>query len=225
MKLSDTTIELLKNFALINTNMLFKPGNTISTISMAKNILAKAEIVETFPREFGIYDLNEFLSVLSLLKEPELEFGTDSLAISQGDAKITYYYASPATLTAPQKSLSMPKPEVVLKLSADVIAQIRRAASALGHSELAFAGSNGKVTIVICDPKNGTANRFSIVADSKNACTESFNFIMSIGSMKLFPGDYTLEISSKLISRFKCESAPIETFVALEKTSTFGKQN
>ena len=66
MKLSNETLELLKNFSTINQNLLIKAGNTISTMSAMKNIVAKADVAETFTQEVAIYDLNEFLSAVSL---------------------------------------------------------------------------------------------------------------------------------------------------------------
>ena len=60
MKLSDKTLTILKNFAGINNSILVKEGTNLRTISVAKNIHAEATIEEDFPREFGIYDLNQF---------------------------------------------------------------------------------------------------------------------------------------------------------------------
>ena len=82
MILSDDTLNVLKNFATINPNLVFKPGQRLSTISEAKTIMAKAEIVEDFPQEFGIYDLNEFLSVCGLIENPQLNFEEKSVLIS-----------------------------------------------------------------------------------------------------------------------------------------------
>ena len=66
MNLSDNTLTILKNFAGINNSILVKQGTQLRTMSVAKNILAEAEIKEEFPREFGIYDLNQFLNGLGL---------------------------------------------------------------------------------------------------------------------------------------------------------------
>ena len=69
MKLSDATVGVLKNFANINQNILIEEGKQIRTMSTMKNILASAGVVEEFPKNVGIYDLNEFLGVLSMTKE------------------------------------------------------------------------------------------------------------------------------------------------------------
>ena len=61
MKLSEKTLTVLKNFAGINNSILVKQGTQLRTISVAKNILAEANIEEEFPRQFGVYDLNQFL--------------------------------------------------------------------------------------------------------------------------------------------------------------------
>lgn len=69
MKISQETTAILKNFAHINQGIFFRKGNTVSTMSPGKNILSVATISDTVPQDFGIYDLNNFLSVASLFKE------------------------------------------------------------------------------------------------------------------------------------------------------------
>lgn len=222
MKLSEQTLDVLKNFSAINPNMVFKPGKTISTISEAKNIMANATIEDEIPRQFGIYDLTEFLSALALVSEPDLEFTEDSVVINDGATSIRYFYAEPANLTAPTKQVNMPKPEVKLTLTADVINKIKKAAGVLGHATLEIAGNKGKITVSVSDLKNETANKYSIVVDEANACKEKFSFVMVIGNLKMMPGDYEVSISSKLISHFRNTGSPIEYWIALEKSSTFG---
>ena len=203
--------------------MVFKPGTAVSTISEAKNIMASATITEEIPRSFGIYDLTEFLSTCSLMTEPELEFTEDSILLNEGNTSIRYFYAVQENLTAPTKQVNMPKPEVKLTLSADAINKIKKAASVLGHATMVITGAKGKVTLSVADLNNETANKYSIIVDEANACKEAFSFVMVIGNLKMLPGDYTVSISSKLISHFKNNSTPVEYWIALEKSSTFGK--
>ena len=221
MKLSENTLDILKNFSVINPNMLFKPGQTLSTIAEAKNIMASAKIEESIPSEFGIYDLTEFLSTLSLTQEPELEFLEDSLTIREKNASIRYFYSGKELLTVPTKNVTMPKAELQISLTEDDLNKVKRAASVLGHPNLEIAGKNGIISLQVVDPKNPTANKYSLVIDENNACKETFSFIVVIGNLKIIPGDYVVSISSKLISHFKNTSVPIEYWIALEKTSTF----
>lgn len=221
MKLSEDTINLLKNFSAINPNMVFKAGNTINTISEAKNILATAQITETIEKTFGIYDLTEFLAAIALVEDPELTLNESSITIKHGGTSMQYFYSEPSILTAPTKMVTMPKPDVVLSLSADVINKIKRASAVFGHATLAITGDDGIVSVSILDPKNPSANKYSILVDEANDCTESFSFVMAIGNLKMLPGDYTISISSKLISHFKNNSTPVEYYIALDKTSTF----
>jgi hypothetical protein len=221
MKLSENTINLLKNFAGINPNMVFKAGSFIATIAEAKNIMASATVTETFPQEFGIYDLNEFLSTLTLVDNPELSFSDDSITIKDGKTSIRYFYASMDLLTAPSKQVTMPNPEVTFILSEDTFSKIRKASAVLGHANIEIKGENGKITVNLTDAKNVSANKYSIVVDENNACKEVFSFIMAISNLKMVSGDYTIEISSKLISHLKHTTLPVEYYIALEKTSTF----
>ena len=221
MNLSNDTVNVLKNFATINPNLVFKPGQKLKTISESKTILASAEIVEDFPVEFGVYDLNEFLSVLSLIDNPTLEFENKAVLVYGGGQKIRYFFSESDILTTPQKDIQMPEPELGVNIEEDKLNQIRKAAAVLGHTELAITGSNGAITASVLDTRDSTSNLFEIDLDKDNSCKNEFNFVMSIPNLKLLPGDYFVSISSKLISNWTNSNYPIEYFIALEKNSTF----
>ena len=225
MIISDETLNVLKNFASINPNLVFKPGQQLKTISEAKTILARATIVEDFPQEFGVYDLNEFLSVYSLIEDPALEFEAKSVLIKNQSGvatqKIKYFFSEAEILTTPQKDIQMPDPEVGVNLEEDVLNQIRKAAAVLGHSELSIQGKDGLITASVVDTRDSTSNLFEIELDKDNSCRNEFNFVVSIPNLKLLPGDYFVSISSKLISNWTNSNYPVEYFIALEKSSTF----
>ena len=221
--LSEDTINVLKNFATINPNLVFTPGQKVKTISEAKTIMAQADIVEDMPKEFGIYDLNEFLSVYNLVEQPSLEFEDKSVLINGANNQVVrYFFSETEILTTPQKDIQMPDAELGFTLTDDILNQIRKAAAVLGHTELSLKGDNGVITASVVDTKDSTSNSFSYELDRDNACKESFNFIVSIPNLKLLPGDYFVSISSKLISNWTNNNYPIEYFVALEKNSSFG---
>tara|TARA_R110000796_G_scaffold65445_4_gene151133 strand:+ start:272 stop:946 length:675 start_codon:yes stop_codon:yes gene_type:complete len=223
MKLTGDTLAILRNFASINPNLVFKTDQTLRTISEAKTIMAKSEIVESFSREFGIYDLNEFLSVHALMDDASLEL-ENSYVNLQGDRnqRIKYFYSEMGILTQPSKDIVMPSCEFTVVLSDDTLNQIRKVASVLGHNELSLRGDDGKITAVIMDSKDATANTYEIDIDTDNACKESFQFVVSIPNMKLLAGDYEVNISSKLISNWKNQNKNVEYFIALEKNSSYG---
>jgi len=194
----------------------------VKTISEAKNILAIAEITEDFPTEFGVYDLNEFLSVHGLIENAALSFDDKSLTMASGDQKIKYYFAETDILTQPTKDITMPNAEVGINLTEQVLDQIQKAASVLGHMELSLSGTNGLITASVLDIKDATANTFDIVVDKDNSCKEQFNFVVNIPNLKLLSGDYFVSISSKLISNWQNTNYPVEYFIALERTSSYG---
>ena len=221
MNLSTDTLNVLKNFATINPNIVFKPGQKLKTISESKTILASAEIVEDFPQEFGVYDLNEFLSVLNLIDNPTLEFEDKAVLVKGGGQKIRYFFSESAILTTPQKDIQMPEPELGVNIEEDILSQIRKAAAVLGHTELAITGSNGVITASVLDTRDSTSNLFEIELDKDNACKNAFNFVVSIPNLKLLPGDYFVSISSKLISNWTNSNYPVDYFIALEKNSSY----
>ena len=227
MKLSEHTIEVLKNFAGINPNIVISPGQKLKTISEAKNILASAETTEDFPQEFGIYDLNEFLSVIGLVGgNPTLDFQNESVHIQQDETdpyfgSVKYFFAEKDILTTPQKDITMPDPEFTISISEEALNRLRKAAAVLGHSELAISGEDGVIWASILDDKDATSNQFKLELAHDNNCKNSFTFVVNISNLKFLPGDYHLSISSKLISHWQNSAVPVEYFVALEKTSEF----
>ena len=191
MKLNQTTQEILKNFSEINTNILIKPGSELNTISTMKNILAKATINDSFDREFGIYDLNEFLSVVSSLDKPELTLHEKHLTISaEGSrSKVKYFYSDPSVIVSPTKEVNMPESDVTFTLSESNLAQLRKMAAILSSPDLALIGTKGgDVVLKVCDKKNDTSNKFEIIV-GENA-TANYTFYFKVENLKMISGDY-----------------------------------
>jgi len=224
MELSENTLSILKNYAGINSNIVFNEGNSIQTISEAKNVLSAASTVEDFPQDFGIYDLNEFLNVLGLVDVPNLSFEKDYVLISDssGRSKVKYFFSDPDMLTSPSKKIVMPQCEVQFTLDANTLSRIKRAAAALGHDEVSITPGNGHLTLSVVDSKNATSNTFAIDI-AGNYPADPFNFVISISNLKIIPGDYHVAISSKLISEFSNNELGVSYWIALEKSSTYGE--
>jgi len=223
MELNDNTLNILKNFSGINQNLMFREGNTVKTMSEARNILASAEVDAAFPKDFGVYDLNEFISVLGLVDTPRLKFEESYVTIgdSTGRSKIKYFFSPEETLTTPSKDIKMPSAEVKFTLTSDTLTKLKRAASALGHTEVSITGKDGVLSLSVIDNQNSTSNTFSIDIDGEFD-DATFNFVMSISNLKIIPGDYDVQISSKLISQFTHKELKVQYWIALEKSSTYG---
>ena len=222
MKLNATTQDILKNFSEINTNILIKPGSELNTISTMKNILAKATINESFDSEFGIYDLNEFLSVVSSLDKPELTLQEKHLTISaEGSrSKVKYFYSDPSVIVSPTKEVNMPESDVTFTLSESNLAQLRKMAAILSSPDLALVGTKGSdVVLKVCDKKNDTSNKFDIVV-GENA-TANYTFYFKVENLKMISGDYDVAVSSRSIAHFTNTKLPIEYWIALEPDSVF----
>ena len=222
MKLNQTTQDILKNFSEINTNILIKPGSELNTISTMKNILAKATINESFDSEFGIYDLNEFLSVVSSLDKPELTLQEKHLTISaEGSrSKVKYFYSDPSVIVSPTKEVNMPESDVTFSLSESNLVQLQKMAAILKAPDLALVGTkDGDVVLKVCDKKNDTSNKFDIVV-GENA-TANYTFYFKVENLKMISGDYDVAVSSKSIAHFTNTKLPIEYWIALEPDSVF----
>jgi len=224
MELSDNTLTVLKNFSSINQNLMVREGKTVKTISEARNVLATANVTEEFPKDFGVYDLNEFISVLGLVDKPRLTFQDEHVIVgdSSGRSKVKYFFSPEETLTTPSKDIKMPEADLKFELTADTLSKLKRAASALGHGEVSMTAQNGVLSLAVVDSQNSTSNAFSIDVPATSVPEVGFNFVMSIANLKIIAGDYDVGISSKLISEFKHKELDVTYWIALEKSSTFG---
>jgi hypothetical protein len=223
MELSENTLQVLKNFSSINQNIMIRQGNTLKTMSDARNVLVKAELDVEFPQDFGIYDLNEFIGVLSLVDKPRLKFDENFVTVgdSTGRSRVKYFFSPEETLTTPQKDIKMPDADIKFTLTNDTLNKLKKAASALGHSEVSISGKNGVLSLSVLESQNSTSNAFSIDVDGEFG-DATFNFVMNISNLKIIPGDYDVGISSKLISHFAHKEMNVQYWIALEKTSTYG---
>lgn len=226
MKLSSDTQSMLKNFASINSNLVVKEGNTIRTIAEAKNIIAKATVSEQFDTSFGVYDLNEFLGVMSMFDDPDINISDDSAyaQIKQDRRSVKYFFSDPSILTTPAKDIQLPSSDVTFTLSQEDMNSVRKAASTLGVSDLVVTGEEGGtgLTLLVTDVKDPTSNSFNVDIDECTRPTEPFKFVFNIANFKVVNGDYHVSITKQLISHLKNTSIPLEYWIALEKNSTFG---
>ena len=219
MKLSDSTLSLLKNFSTINQSILFKQGTKLRTISVMKNILAEATISEELPRDFGIYDLGQFLNGLSLHNNPDLDFQEDSyVVIKEGRSRSKYFFADPQVIVTPEKSIELPSEDVTFDLSTEQLDKLLKAAAIYQLPDLAVVGANGVVKIVVRDKKNDTSNDFAITVGDTD---KQFSFNFKVENIKILPGNYEVVVSSKLLSRFRSKNQDLTYFIALEPDSTF----
>ena len=218
MKLSSETISVLKNFSTINANLMVKAGSSLSTMSAMKNIVAKADVSEEFPSDFAIYDLNEFLSALSLFGRPDLEFNNDFVIITEeGTSKsLKYWFSDPSVVTTPSKEISMPSTELTFNMSSDTLNEITKAAAVIGVPDMALSG--GK--LMVTDKKNSTANAFETSLDVGDVAAE-YKFWFKVENLKVMPGAYDVEVSSKKISHFTNTKLGVQYWIALEPESSF----
>jgi len=221
MKLSDNTLSVLKNFSTINQSILFKQGTKLRTISVMKNILAEVQLKEELPKDFGIYDLNQFLNGMGLHQSPELDFNNDGyVVIKEGKMRSKYFFADPQVIvTPPEKAIELPSEDVSFTLSTDQLDKLLKAAAIYQLQDLSVIGGDGVVKILVRDKKNDTSNDFSIVVGETDS-TFSFNF--KVENIKILPGTYDVVVSKKLLSRFVSKNQDLTYYIALEPDSSFG---
>ena len=228
MKLSNDTVTVLKNFSTINQNLVINPGKNISTMSAMKNIVAKATVTEDFPQAFAIYDLNEFLSALSLFENPDLNFKDDFVVMTETGSKgksLKYWYSDPSVVTTPAKEITMPSSEVTFTFSSDLLSDVTKAAAVIGAPDMVLEGMDvGTAILKVTDKKNDTANNYAVGVDTNHEDSDKnvpYKFWFKVENLRLLPGSYDVKVSSKNISYFKNTNVDVEYFIALEPESTY----
>ena len=220
MKLSDTTVAVLKNYSTINQNLMIKAGSNLSTMSAMKNIVASADVQETFEKDVAIYDLNEFLAMLSLFDNPELDFQNDKFVIiKEGRSRSRYFFADPNVIvTPPDKGIELPTEDVSFELKTEQLDKLLKAASVYQLPDLSAIGENGVVKLVVRDKKNDTSNDYAVVVGETEG---NFVFNFKVENIKVIPGSYDVVVSSKNLSKFTCREHDLTYYIALEPDSTY----
>jgi hypothetical protein len=219
--ISKDTLNILKNFSGINSNLYVKAGSKITTMSPTKNIMAEVEVEESFDTEFGIWDLNKLLGVVSLFQDPEFIFDDKYMTITGASgSKVKYFYSDPKLLSYPTKSIKKIDAVVEFDLTSDDFRELSRAGAVLQNPDLCFVSDDDAVLAVVKDLKDPTCNVFSIrVGDNKDQADFSFNF--KLENMKMFDGDYHVALSKNVIGQFTHASRPLTYWVAMDATSTY----
>lgn len=218
MKLSKETMTLLKNFSSINGDITLKAGSKLTTISSGKNIIAEATVAEEFPEDFGIYDLSEFLGVMSLFESPDLTFSDKFVMIREGKNGIKYFAADTRVLTTVPTIKQFPVPDIEFDLSGAMLSQIQRVASILRVEDFSVVGDGSVISINVGDKKNPSGSTF----DSEIGTTDKeFKINFKVENLKMLAGDYRVSIGGKKIARFQAVNAQLVYYVATELDSTF----
>lgn len=218
ISISTTTIDALKNFLSINKSINIKPGKVLSTLSVNKNIMARYEIDEEFPREVPIYDLSVFIGALGLCQSPELDFTNDTCLVikdSTTKSKSKIYYSDPdMILSAPEKELEVPSADVSFTLSWENLSRLQRASSTYGVQDLCLYGSEGSMHMCVTDKKNDTSNVYSIELGETD---KEFCHCFKMENLKLMP-NHTYEVSIHMgkVALFKSTSCNLKYWIALE---------
>ena len=219
MNIDVNTIEVLKNFAKINPSILIQEGNVVKTISTSKTIMAKATVPTYFEKRFAVYNLDQFISVMSLFDKPELNFKDTHVDIVEegGKSRQSYVYSDENTVTkVPDKEISLPSVDVSFTLTNEVLKRVERAAGVNSLPEIIIKGSDGKINVQTADTKNPSSHVYSVEVGETNL---NFKVIFKFENIRIIPGDYDVDISSRGISHFKGKD--VEYWIAVESTSTF----
>lgn len=218
MKISNETLSLLKNYAGINTNILFRQGNVIGTVSPGKNIFSRATVTETFPREIAIYDLNTLLALLTLMEDQDVDFGEASIKVSKDGSKFEYFYSDPGTVTAaPDKNLEI-EPVWSFDLSADAISMLLRAASITSAPIISIVSDGAQVQLKVGDPTNSSANSYTKTISTDPAPV--FDCRVKTENLKVLSDNYTVTLGKKRAMEFKSKGRELVYYIAMDPASS-----
>jgi len=219
MKFSERTLTILKSFSTINKSILMKPGGVLKTVTPEKTLVASATIPDQIPSQACIYDLSRFLSILSLYKDPDVEFHDKYFMINDGRRKTKYVYADISMIhAAPEKEIQLPSLDVVVDVSWEDLQSVLKAAGVLQFSEVAFVGTEGKIWLKAIDSNNQNSDDYGVEIGTTS---DEFKIIIKTDNLKLLPQDYKVSLCAKGISEFK--GTDVTYFVAIDTKSTYQK--
>lgn len=216
MKLSKKTLAILKNFSTINQSIVISQGNKLQTISNVKDVFGIAEVEETFENRFAIYDLNEFLGVISLFEDPDFVFDDKSVRVVENNNEQTYFFADESVITQPpEKGIHLPSVDVTFNLTREQLQSLVKAASINSATDLTFTNGNVKVH------NKSVPNSNSFVVQNVGTSEVDYNLSISVDKLKMVADDYVVDVCAKGLAHFKGTQG-IEYFVALQPGSTYG---
>jgi len=187
-----------------------------------KNIMVEAKFPEDFPQEFAIWDLSKFLGTLSLFDAPNLIFSKNHVTISSGSTKVVYHFAEPKLVSGcrPTKEFVMPETVIHFEMSHKEFVELQRAASVLRLPDLCIEDSGSEIQVVALDKSDPTSNTYSITV-GENTGSASFRMFLKSEYLKLLPGDYSIAISDKSVSRFVHKDFDVTYYIALDSDSVY----
>ena len=222
MKLSEKTINVLKNFSSINQSIQIKKGKTLKTISPLRTIFVEATIDEDFSEEFALYDLNKLLAKVSLYKDADLDFGSDKVSIKDKNKSDYIKYCSPKVIVVPpEKSISLGSPDCSFSLSKEDLDWMRKSAGISGSPNFVFESDGKVVNFIATDVKDDAADQSKIeIAKAEDG--KKFRVVMKVENFKLLDGSYDVSIAKKGLALFKHKDQNISYYIAIEAAnSTF----
>ena len=223
MQISNQTIQILKNFAMINPSIAFEPGEMLQTIATSKSIMAKAKISESLTTSGAIYDLSRFLGVVSLFEKPEFDFTETQVVVRGGRSSVNYTFADSSMIITPpkDKQITIDNPDVEIDLSGNKIQAVLKAAAVLQLPEVSIMCDGLQVYLQALDSKNPSTDDYKEELGLLN--DKEFNFIFKTDNFKMMQFDYNVKLTSRGIAQFTSTSSDMELtyWVAVEANSTY----
>lgn len=216
MKLSKKTLAILKNFSTINQSIVISEGSKLQTISNVKDVFGVADVEENFEQKFAIYDLNEFLGVISLFNDPDFTFDDKCVKISEGSVEQTFFFADDSVITQPpEKGITLPSVDVSFTLTREQLQNLVKAASINNATDLTF--TNGSVKV----HNKSIPNSNSFVVGGVGTADAEYSLSISVDKLKMVADDYVVDVCAKGLAHFNGTQG-IEYFVALQPDSKYG---
>lgn len=221
MKLSKTTLEILKNFSSINPSIYIKKGDVVNTLSPHDVIFAEAQVAETFPEDFAIYNLPGLLGGLQslLAAEPDFEFKKTHVLITTPDQrKMKVMYADPSTVKVLNKKIKMPSDTVSFNIEQSDLAALIKSSSLMDVPDLSIKSDGETVTMTAYDAKNESLGDFSV--KTAQAVGKSFEIVLKFENLMIMSAPYTVEASGGVV-QFTHKHSQLKYWIPVESNSGF----
>ncbi len=218
MNLTKNTISIMKNFAGINANLLIRPGSELMTRDVGKSMFACATVEEVFPQEFGIYNLSEFLGIVSLFESPQLEFSEKFVTVKEGKRKAKYHAAPAEILTTVKGIKPVPDPDILFEFPATLLTSINKSSSILTAPDFSIIGDGTTLSVRVSNKKNVTSNTYS---QEVGETDKVFRANVKVEYLKFIGTDYDCAIAGKNRAQFRAKNESVLYVVALDEDSEF----
>jgi hypothetical protein len=222
IRFNKETLEILQNFAQINTGMQFRKGKKQTTVSTGRGIIGISHIDTDIPKSFAIYELSKFLGILSLFNDPEIELGDEYATIKNDNGqKVDYRYCEPRMITSwpEDKKEDLQTVDSSFELTKETWTKLNKSSNLLTGKHIRVQANGSDIQIKTFDEEDKMASTASFVVGNSDI---TYDIYFQTAVLNILPGNYLIEICKNKLTRWTNKDKNVVYYIPAErKLSTF----